>query len=301
MQDKWRHKAFTNNNQGFESLRDWLTVQCGDAQIRVCMEATNIYWEALAQYLCDSGFYVSVINPALAKAHVQALGLRSKSDAIGSKGLALFGAQMQPAAWVAPSASERRLRSLVLRLQSLIEMQTQESNRTETARADVLPSLQTHLKWLAQEIKRIEKEISDTLDDDPDLKRKRQLLDSIPGIGQKTLSTLLAYGLADGRFANARQFAAFAGLSPRIYESGSSVKGKPRMSKVGHSALRKALFMPAMVTLYKTTWGKVFRDRLAANGKAPKLMIGAMMRKLVQVAFGVLQSGKPFDPTMHAA
>lgn len=104
-----------------------------------------------------------------------------------------------------------------------------------------------------------------------------------------------------GRFANARQAAAFAGLDPRQHESGTSVKGKPRMSKVGHAFLRKALYMPAMVTLYKTDWGTRFRERLAASGKPPKLIIGAMMRKLVHVTFGVLKSGKSFNPELQNA
>ncbi len=98
-----------------------------------------------------------------------------------------------------------------------------------------------------------------------------------------------------------RQVAAFAGLDPRQHESGSSVKGMPRLSKVGHAFLREALYMPAMVTLYKTDWGKQFRDRLAASGKPEKLIIGAMMRKPVQVAFGVFKSGKRFDPALHGA
>jgi hypothetical protein len=73
------------------------------------------------------------------------------------------------------------------------------------------------------------------------------------------------------------------------------------MSKVGHAFLRKALYMPAMVTLYKTKWGKKFRARLAVSGKSPMVIIGAMMRKLIHVAFGVLKSGKKFDPALHGA
>jgi hypothetical protein len=79
------------------------------------------------------------------------------------------------------------------------------------------------------------------------------------------------------------------------------VKGKPRLSKVGHAFLRKAIYMPAMVALYKTGWGKPFRARLAASSKPAKLIIGAMMRKLLQVAFGVIKSGKNFDPALHGA
>lgn len=131
------------------------------------------------------------------------------------------------------------------------------------------------------------------------MKDKRAILESIPGVGERTIAILLAFYANLDRFSNARQAVAFAGLDPRQHESGSSVKGKPRLSKIGHAFLRKALYMPAMVTLYRTAWGKLFRDRLAAAGKPPKLIIGAMMRKLVHVAYGVLKSGKSFDPALH--
>ncbi|KAB3081700.1 IS110 family transposase, partial [Escherichia coli] len=144
-----------------------------------------------------------------------------------------------------------------------------------------------------------EKQIKDLTDDDPDMKHRRKLLESIPGIGEKTSAVLLAYiGLKD-RFAHARQFAAFAGLTPRRYESGSSVRGASRLSKAGHVSLRRALYMPAMVATSKTEWGRMFRDRLAANGKKGKVILGAMMRKLAQVAYGVLKSGVPFDASRH--
>jgi transposase len=122
----------------------------------------------------------------------------------------------------------------------------------------------------------------------------------MPGLGERTIAVLLAFSIDPGHFRDARQAAAFAGLNPRLRESGT-LKGRPRLSKVGHAFLRKALYMPAMATLYKTAWGKRFRERRAAAGKPPKLIIGAMVRKLLQVAFGVLKSGKPFDTALHGA
>jgi transposase len=297
---KYRTKVFANTPQGFAQLGDWLHHHGAD-QVHACMEATGIYWEAAALYLADAGHRVSVINPALAKAHGQSLGLRSKTDAIDAKLLAGFCREKRPDAWVAPAEPERRLRALVLRHQNLVEMQVQEKNRCESLREDVRASVETHLAWLAAEIKRIEQAIARLLDDDDNLRGKRDLLDSIPGLGERTIAVLLAYGVSGERFQSARQFVAFAGLSPRLHESGSSVRGKPRLSKIGHAFLRHALYMPAMVTLYKTTWGKRFRERLAAHGKPPKLIIGAMMRKLAQVAFGVVKSGKPFNPALHEA
>jgi transposase len=114
-----------------------------------------------------------------------------------------------------------------------------------------------------------------------------------------TIVSLLAFRIHPEHFDNARQAAAFAGLDPRQHESGSSVHAKPRLSKIGHPFLRKTLYMPAMTTLYKTSWGASFRQRLAATGKPPMLIIGAMMRKLIHVAFGVLKSGVPFRPELH--
>lgn len=297
---KYRDKVFPNTPQGWAQLVTWIA-RHGQGPVHACLEATGIYWEAVAAFLADAGHTVSVINPALAKAHAQSLGLRSKTDAIDARMLADFCRQRNPPEWSAPSLMERQLRALVLRHQALTEMQTQEKNRSESSRETVQDSIATHLVWLGEELQRIEKAIEILLDDDPDLRNKRDLLDSIPGVGKRTIATLLAFGLCDDRFDHARQFAAFGGLSPRLHESGSSVRGRPRMSKIGHTFLRRALYMPAMVTLYKTVWGRRFRERLAANHKPAKLIIGAMMRKLAQVAFGVIKSGKPFDPALHGA
>jgi len=169
------------------------------------------------------------------------------------------------------------------------------------AREAVRKDIQQHLDWLDTAINQLIEAINDHIDHHPDLKQQRELLDSIPGIGERTSAIILAFYADTSRFANSRQTAAFAGLDPRQYESGSSIKGKPRLSKVGHAFLRKALYMPAMVTLYKTAWGKQFRSRLAGAGKPNKLIIGAMMRKLIHVAFGVLKSAKPFDSAIHLA
>ncbi len=179
-------------------------------------------------------------------------------------------------------------------------MHTQELNRTETESEVQRPSIDAHLLWLEAELKRLEKQIKDLTDDDPDMKHRRKLLESTLGIGEKTSAVLLAEHRSEGPLRPCQTVpAAFAGLTPRRYESGSSVRGASRMSKAGHVSLRRALYMPAMVATSKTEWGRAFRDRLAANGKKGKVILGAMMRKLAQVAYGVLKSGVPFDASRH--
>jgi transposase len=266
------------------------------------MEATGVYWEDAAQALAEAGHTIAVVNPALIEAHARSTGIRTKTDAVDARVIADFCREKRPPAWTPPPASQRALRALVVRHQALIEMQTQEKNRLEATRdAEARTSVETHRVWLAEELKRIERAIAKIIDDDPDLRAKHDLLDSIPGLGERSIATWLAYCAEPERFTNARQIAAFVGLNPQHHQSGSSVRGKSRLSKIGHAFLRRALYMPAMVTLYKTEWGQRFRERLATHGKPPKLIIGAMMRKLVHVAFGVLKSGKPFDPTLHGA
>lgn len=298
---KFRHKVVDNTPAGFKALDDWLAKE-GAAALQVCMEATGIYWEAVAEHLAARPeTTVSVVNPAQIKAFGASRMVRTKTDKVDAKLIAQFCAERTPEPWQAPTPAERTLRALVLRLDALQAMRTQESNRLEVARESVAEGIAKHLTWLDDEIARLSKAIRDHIDNDPTLKDKHRLLDSIPGLGERTTAVLLAFLAEPARFENARQVAAFAGLDPRQHESGSSVRGKPRLSKVGHSFLRKALYMPAMVALYRTDWGKVFRERLASQGKPPMLIIGAMMRKLVQVSYGVLKSGQTFQPELHGA
>lgn len=298
IENKYKTKVVANTPQGFSELLGWLH-KWDSHECHVCMEATGVYWEASAEFLAAHGLKVSVVNPAQIKAFGSSRLVRTKTDATDARLIADFCRRMSPVAWQPPSAAEQALRAMVQRLDALQTMHTQESNRLEVARDAVRQGIADHLAWLDAEIETLVRQIRDHIDSDPDLKRRHDLLDSIPGVGERTIAAILAFGADPDHFANARQCAAFAGLNPRLHQSGSSVNGKPRMSKVGHALLRKALYMPAIVTLYKTAWGKVFRDRLASAGKPPKLIIGAMMRKLLQVAFGVLKSGQPFNPALH--
>jgi len=297
---KYRSKVISNDAAGYAQLWQWLN-RLAVGEVHVCMEATGVYWEDLATALAGYGLAVSVVNPAQIKAFGASRLVRSKTDAIDARLIAEFCHAMQPPQWQAPSPSEQALRALVGRLDALQQMRTQESNRLAVARDAVRPSLCEHLEWLDQQIKTVAQQIDHHIDQDPDLRGKRDLLHTIPGVGGRTSALFLAFCGRSNAFATARQCAAFAGLNPQQHQSGSSVQRRARLSKIGHALLRKAMYMPAMVTLYKTAWGTAFRLRLARTGKPAKLIIGAMMRKLIHVAYGVLKSNRPFDPSLHPA
>jgi transposase len=295
---KGRSKVVNNTAAGFADLVAWL-LKHEAGQAHVCMEATGPYWEAIAEYLSDTGYIVSVVNPAQVKAYGAALGVRSKTDAADARLIAQFCAQRQPMPWQAPPAAVRILKALVARRDALVELHTQESVRLQVAHESVHPSVQSVLKTLREEIKSIEARIRQHIDDDPTLGPQRQLLDSVPGLGDASIPVLLSHYGGPPRFATAKQAVAFAGLDVRHYESGTSVRGRARMSKRGNDRLRKALYMPAVVAMRLTPWGKAFAQRLSGAGKPKMVIIGALMRKMVQMAHVILRTGQPFDATRH--
>jgi transposase len=160
----------------------------------------------------------------------------------------------------------------------------------------VRSSVEGHVAYLAAEIKRTEALIRDQIDNHPRLTQQSELLDSIPGIGRTTAALLLAEIVDITQYGSARQVAAYAGLVPRERRSGSSVRGRTRLSKIGNARLRRALYFPAITALrcseFFQTWAAGLRER----GKCKMSVIGAVMRKLLHLAYGVLKTGQPFDP-----
>ena len=295
-----RSKVVANTDSGLAELQAWLVHHDGIGA-HVCMEATGVDWEAVAEMRADAGFTVSGVNPARIKAYRVAQQVRTKTDAVDACLIADFCARQHPPAWIPPPPAQRELRAWGARREAWVVMRTQEQNRLPVAHPSVRPGIESLIAHRNSVIAEAEAAIRQRIDDDPPLKAQQRRLDSVPGLGDKTIPVLWSFYGGPGRFDQARPAAAFAGLDPRQHESGRSVRGKPRLAKVGHAGLRKALYMPAMVTLHKTAWGRAFRERLAAVGKPPMVIIGARMRKLVHVVFGVLKSGQPFNSSLHGA
>jgi len=276
-------------------LRLWLK-KFGISQVQACLEATGNYGEDLAIYLHEAGHLVSIVNPARVKGFAQSELIRTKTDKIDAGIIARFCLAMKPEPWIPPSPEVRLLRALVRRADSLIDMLTQEKNRLATAHESVIPLIKDHMGYLNKEIKKVRNQIADLIDQKPNLRQKKELLVSIPGIGKATIAVILAELDNLEKFNHVRELVAFIGLAPRETLSGSSIKGKPRLCKVGHVRLRKALYMPALVSIQCNPVMMAFYNRLKAKGKNGKLIVCAIMRKLVHIIFGILKSGKKFDP-----
>lgn len=298
LDSKVKSKAFPNTMEGFVLFIQWL-VRHGVTSAHICMEATGTYGDRLAEFLHKAGHIVSVVNPARIKGFAQGELSRTKTDKADAALIARFCLAMRPSAWEPPTPAIKALQAFARRLESLNDMLTQESNRLATAEVVVRPSIEAVIVLLKEEIKKTRRLIRESVDKDPDLRGKRDLLESIPGIGEVTSAIILAeFGGAE-RFGEARRMASFCGLAPKHRQSGTSVRGKSRMSKTGSSRIRRALYMPALVAMKHNPVVAVFCERLRGYGKPKMVIVGAVMRKLTHIIFGVLKSGKPFDPT-HA-
>jgi len=295
MDGKVKNKSFRNAPEGFEDLALWLG-KLDIRQVHACLEATGNYGEALAIYLYEANHTVSIINPARIKGFAQSELIRTKTDKIDAGIIARFCLAMKPESWVPPSPEIRSLRALVRRVDSLIGMLTQEKNRLGTAHESVTPLIKEHIDYLDKEIEKVRDQIADLIDRDPNLRQKKDLLASIPGIGKATIAVILAELDDPGKFNHVRELVAFIGLAPKETLSGSSIKGKPRLCKTGHARLRKALYMPALVSIRYNPLMIAFYQRLKEKGKNGKVIVCAIMRKLVHIIFGVLKSGKKYDP-----
>ncbi len=292
------HATFKNKEKGFKKLMGWLRkhgVEVDD--LHICKEATNVYWEDLALYLHSKGYNVSVVNPARIKGFAGSQLRRNKTDKQDSEVIADFCAAMSPDEWVPPSDDQRKLRALVRHLEGLKKTLTQQKNRLASCKdKDVKSSLQIVIAALTKEIVSVEQQIKDLIKSRTELKKQYDLLTSIKGFGPQTAYKLMAEMYDLGNYESASAAAADAGLNPSHHESGSSVKRKPRLSKIGKASVRTALYLPALTAMRWNPLIQAFVKRLEAKGKHTMVIIAAVMRKLLHIAYGVLKNKKAFDP-----
>lgn len=288
---------FNNSPAGFKKLSKWLKNKTAD-QVWACLEATGRYGDALAKYLHQQGHRVSMVNPARIKKYGESKLQRNKTDKLDAQLIADFCRTQEPRLWTPPAPQKRELQEMTRRLNTLIKEQTRERNRLKSGLESktVKASIALHLDFLKAQIVQLEAQIQSHIDQSPDLKRQRELLSSIKGIGDKTAAIILGELPDVNNFDHSGQAVAYAGLSPQQHDSGSSVHKRSRLTKTGNKKLKTALYFPALSALQHNPIIKALAWRLEGKGKTSMVIIGAAMRKLLQLAYGVLKSGQPFDP-----
>lgn len=293
---KEKHKKFTNDETGFKQLSSFLDKQSvGSAHC--CMESTGRYFENLALFLAAAGHLVSVVNPVRVKGFAVSELNRSKTDKLDAGIIARFCRAHSPAQWTPPPQEVRFLQEAERYLDALKTNLSQELNRLESGLVSpfVKSTIEQHVKELKTKILEVEHWMSRHIETNRRLNDQYKLITSVIGVGDMVAFTYLAEMGYSDNFDTAREVESYSGLTPRRKQSGSSVHGKERLSKIGNAHLRKVLYMPAMSAIQHNPAIRSFADRLKQAGKPGKVIICAVMRKLLRVIFAVVKSGKPFD------
>jgi transposase len=292
--------AFSNDAEGHRKLVKRLTR--GGARARVCVEATGIYHLDLCLALhAAKGIEVMVVNPRATKDFARAQLQRSKTDRVDAKLLLEFVCRMDFASWQPPARSILDLRALSRRIQALLVTRAQEKNRlhADDSVASKTPaireSIERHVAAINDEIEALTEASLAIVHADLALRPRFEHLISVKGIAEASAITILAELAVLPDDMSARQWVAHAGMDPRHVESGSSIQGQVRISKVGNRHLRSALFLPAMVASQHEPQVRAYYQKLLRHAKKPLQALVAVMRKLLHAIHGMFRHDADFD------
>lgn len=301
-----RHVA--NDATGTRRALDWVRERTGAApqELTVVMEATGVYHEEAALALYEAGCRVIVANPKRVRDYAKGVGLLNKTDRVDARALVRYGREKaeELTPWQPPPPQVRTLRALYARLSAVEADLRRELNRKEQADLSGQPvavrqSLEQSIEHLRADCERLKRAIEDHFDQHPDLKSQRELLQSVPGVGPVSADRMLCL-LLRNRFSSARQAAAFAGLVPRMHESGRTVRKRPRLTKQGDGSLKAVLYMAAVTACRYNPQLRAQYEGLIQAGKSKMCALGALMRRLLHIAFGILKHRTPYNPQFAA-
>jgi transposase len=295
-ENKSLQKIFNNNLSGFKEFLAWSKKHSNNPW--VCMEATGHYSEILADFLVSKTIKVSVVNPVQIKYFAKVKLSRNKNDKVDSKIIAEYCRLMNPRPFSSRSAQQKYIRELVQLEDTLRSQRIQLKLQLGCAQsAEIKKEFEKTIKMLDKRLKSLGGSIKSTIEANNEWKSLVNLITGIKGFGELSAYRLLAYLPDIKLFRNAKQLAAFIGVSPKQKESGKYT-GQTKLSKLGNSRLRNILFMPALNAKRFNEALQPFVKRLQNNGLTPKAIVGAVMRKLVHIIFGMLKNNSPFNPDL---
>ncbi|MCM4155988.1 IS110 family transposase [Gramella sp. AN32] len=289
-----KYFQFPNNSKGF---KDFLKVLCSEAL--VVREATGYYHYRLAQFLYEQGVLVSVVNPLSVKRFIQMKLSKVKTDKSDAKAICEYATINEVPLYTAKNKHQAECLQLLSMIDIYIKQSTALKNKEHGERTlgkpskAVYHSLHRALKGIQGEMKVLEDRLMALVKEAQ--QKQLTLLKSIPGLGNKTAMHLIVITNGFSNFENARQLCSYTGITPIIRESGSSVRGRSRISKMGNSKLRNLLFMCSFTACKHNKACRQIYERIIAKGKSKKLALIAVCNKLLKQAFAIVKSGLPYD------
>lgn len=264
---------------------------------RIVVEATGGYEQLVAAQIYLANLPLCRVHPGRVRYFARARGQLAKTDKLDAKVLALFGERLQPALTRLSSAQEQLLSALITRRKQISDFLVAERNRLNTAPQKLHPSLNEHITWLKQQLRQLEREIDDFVNDTPDFKEKEDLLREVQGVGKKTAAKLIA-DVPELGYCDRKQIAALIGTAPFNHDSGH--KTGQRSISGGRPDVRAVLYMATLTATRCNPVIRVFYQRLLKAGKLKKVALVACMRKLLTILNAIIRDRVHWNPAFSA-
>jgi transposase len=307
MYDNWEpelyaSKAFANTKKGFENLSVWVKKQTDETvAVRFVMEATGVYHEALAYFLDEKANEITIVLPNKISNYMRTLDIKTVTDKTASEAIARFGLERKLNRWKKPRETYRSMKQLTRERDQIVEERSMVKNHLHAEESEAFPNkssltrIKERIRILNKQEKAIKKEIALLIAKDSEVNQIVKKVTSIPGIGELTAAIILAETNGFELIRNKRQLASYAGFDVKEKQSGTSVKGKPRISKKGNRHLRKAMHLPALVAIKHDQRYKAIYARIVAKHGIKMKALVAVQRRLLEMAYTIYKTNADYD------
>jgi transposase len=298
----YSHKIFANTQKGFIALVLWVQKQSvQQVPVRFVMEATGVYHEGLAYFLDEKGYEASVILPNKISNYFRTLDVKTITDKTSSEAIARFGLERKLDSWKRPKAVFKKIRQLTREREQLVQIRTMVKNQLHAERAEAEPNTDSvarqkkQIAFLNKQEQQIKEEIKILSKQDTKVEESIKLISTIPGVGFLTAATVLGETNGFELIRNKRQLASYTGLDVKEKQSGTSIKGKTRISKKGNKYLRKAMHLPSLAAIRSDERFKAIFDRLVSKHGIKMKAVVAVQRKLLEMIYIIYKNNIPYD------
>ncbi len=295
--DHYANKVFSNKEAGFVALIKWvkkLTIE--NVEIHFVMEATGVYHQKFAYYLDANGFNVSIVLPNKISNYMRTLENRTITDKTCAEAIAQFGLERKLDKWRKPNIIYKNLQQLTREREQIVEERSIVKNQLHAENAEAEPNansmkrLKARIKFLNQQEKEIKQDIEKCIKKDESIEKEINNITTIPGVGRLTATIVLAETNGFELIRNKKQLISYSGLDVREKQSGTSIKGKPRISKKGNKFLRKAMFFPALSAVkHEQNYKEIYARLVSKSGIKMKGLV-AVQRKLLELIYIIFKN-----------
>ena len=296
------YKVFKNNDSGVKLLVDWVNKLTGyEVPVRYVMEATGVYHQKFAYYLVDNGCEISIVLPNKISNYIRTLELKTITDKSCSQAIAQFGLERKLDKWAKPKSIYKELQQLTRERDQIVQERSVIKNQIHAEKTESEPNqkslerMQARIRFLNSQEKEIKADITDIVSKDPDLKQVINNITTIPGVGELTAVIVLAETNGFELIRNKSQLSSYAGLDVKEKQSGTSVKGKPRISKKGNRNLRKSMHLPSLTAVkWDENFKNIYARLISKNGIKMKALV-AVQRKILELIYILCKNETVYD------